>query len=160
MPEHSRERRFYVGSREIAEEWYRYYKSLDQEASIYLRFMVAWMAFNYLYNEVDKNTEAKQIECFVCKHKDILMGFDAFNSPWIEPFKTQIRSRRLNESQTKQNAKKVQEGSIRHLLLSIYTVRCNLFHGNKSPNEDRDCELVEAAWHILDGYLNTLLPSK
>lgn len=35
------------------------------------------------------------------------------------------------------------------LLRTIYTIRCNLFHGSKSPENFRDHELVVASDHIL-----------
>lgn len=35
------------------------------------------------------------------------------------------------------------------LLRTIYTIRCNLFHGSKSPENFRDHELVAASDHIL-----------
>lgn len=39
------------------------------------------------------------------------------------------------------------------LLRTIYQVRCNLFHGEKSPQSVRDCNLVFAADHILAQFI-------
>jgi len=40
------------------------------------------------------------------------------------------------------------------LLRAIYQVRCNLFHGEKSPQSMRDRELVIASDHILRAFIN------
>ena len=50
------------------------------------------------------------------------------------------------------------------LLLTLYQVRCNLFHGSKDPDLRRDQELVDSAARIMQRYMGTLLhvvpPSK
>lgn len=43
------------------------------------------------------------------------------------------------------------------LLLTLYQVRCNLFHGSKGPDYPRDQDLVKAAAVIIHGYMKALL---
>ena len=38
----------------------------------------------------------------------------------------------------------------------IYRVRCNLFHGNKTPLNDGDCQIVENAFKLLNMFLTRL----
>lgn len=42
------------------------------------------------------------------------------------------------------------------LLLTIYQIRCNLFHGDKNPMNDRDCMLVKEAAYVMKNYLDVL----
>ena len=44
---------------------------------------------------------------------------------------------------------KVKEGDFESLFSAIYTVRCNLFHGNKSLGDLRDKALVQEAADVL-----------
>lgn len=42
-------------------------------------------------------------------------------------------------------------------LLTIYQVRCNLFHGSKSLRAERDMLLVDSAAEIMGQYLKVLI---
>jgi len=39
----------------------------------------------------------------------------------------------------------------------IYSIRCNLFHGQKSPDEDRDMKLVMFSYRILERMFREIL---
>jgi hypothetical protein len=43
-----------------------------------------------------------------------------------------------------------------HFLPATYRVRCNLFHGEKSPYEPVDAEIVRASFQTLVGFMNKL----
>lgn len=40
-----------------------------------------------------------------------------------------------------------------HCLHTIYRVRCNLFHGEKSPHSEMDARIVKSAFDVLVGFL-------
>jgi hypothetical protein len=40
------------------------------------------------------------------------------------------------------------------IITVIYRIRCNLFHGRKSPEASRSLELVQAAYAVLMGFLD------
>ena len=42
------------------------------------------------------------------------------------------------------------------LLMSIYRIRCNLFHGNKDPDSERNYRLIESSARILENVLPLL----
>lgn len=44
-----------------------------------------------------------------------------------------------------------------NLILTIYQVRCNLFHGSKSLHIDRDLELVYSSAILMEGYMDALI---
>ena len=43
------------------------------------------------------------------------------------------------------------------LFLLIYQIRCNLFHGKKSPEEKRDFDLVVEAAYLMENYMDVFL---
>jgi hypothetical protein len=57
--------------------------------------------------------------------------------------------RRNKEYRGKREVRIIDVSSFGEVLEAIYTIRCNLFHGEKSPNDERDCALVELAFRIL-----------
>lgn len=56
----------------------------------------------------------------------------------------------LNDGNSKMNR-------IQILFMYIYQVRCNLFHGNKTPTPERDWRLVESSAQVLEKVLPTLI---
>ena len=160
------DRKYELRSSDIAKQWYQYAQNIGTD-DVYFRFMIAWMAFNYLYSEISIGSkigdvvidaEAKQIKAYIKLHRPVLSRFNAFETKWIEPYmEAKVTSKRLKDYLSERNWSDIQQRRIDGLLLSIYTVRCNLFHGNKSPEIERDYRLVEAGWHIVEGYLKELL---
>ena len=69
-----------------------------------------------------------------------------------------IHDRNENRKQRYEKLKNAQGVErLESLFLTIYQVRCNLFHGSKSLHIDRDIQLVRAASIILENYLKALL---
>jgi hypothetical protein len=50
-------------------------------------------------------------------------------------------------------------GSLRHLKEVLYVVRCNVFHGSKSPGVPSDDRIVEAAVPVLRRLINIATPT-
>ena len=51
----------------------------------------------------------------------------------------------------------LKEHNVEALLMTLYQVRCNLFHGSKSLRVERDRELVRASANILEKYMEALV---
>lgn len=55
------------------------------------------------------------------------------------------------------------EDTVYALIMTVYKIRCNLFHGDKEPHPndmDRDTRLVNAAAFIMEGYMKALLKNE
>jgi len=146
-------------------EWYGY--ALEKHDDLIVKFMMHWIAFNWLYSECDSNNEKDKIRQF-CGNEETfkrLSRYDAFSTEAIEAFKegpvSSMRPRGGERSSNRYLYRKILEGSeqerVEALLLSIYHVRCNLFHGSKSLRNDRDLKLVRSSAIIMEGYLEALL---
>ena len=94
------------------------------------------------------------------------MLYDPFDTDEVQVFKEgpvyRVRGAQSNDD-PEELYKDIREGRgntperATSLLLSVYQVRCNLFHGGKSPDNKRDLKLVESSAEIMNGYLRVLL---
>ena len=148
-----------------AQEWFN--RGFIESDPI-IKFMFYWIAFNWLYNEcrADNNTyQTDAIEDYCRKEYEKLSSFNAFDTPVIKIFLEQPVRDILNDEVTNEGKHRFRtlrdENAGKHrlisLILTIYHVRCNLFHGSKSLHIDRDLQLVEASSKIMEGYLSTVL---
>ena len=73
--------------KDYALEWYRY--GLEKNDDAIVKFMMHWIAFNWLYSEYRRNSRSLESEAIkeFCKNKyEKLSRFDAFSSPAIAIF--------------------------------------------------------------------------
>ena len=159
--------------RDYARQWYSY--GLDTKNDKIIKFIMHWIAFNWLYGEASGGSERDNIANYCAQHKVELADYDAFNAPEIAVFleKPVHDARSEHKYRPKQEGKRrdirdeifdvlVDEKAensdrIAALLLTCYQVRCNLFHGQKRLCNARDVSLVENSSVILEGYLNAVL---
>ena len=150
-----------------AAKWYRYSQNADDSTT---RFFLLWIAFNWLYNGEDYfyNGEGELIESdrgrireLVGKEHSKLKDFNPFR---LEEFKILAESPIIDElSDTEQEKDYADINSknrikrIKGLFMTLYQIRCNLFHGSKRLDVERDEKLIRSAAVILDGYLQTIL---
>lgn len=144
--------------RNIALEWYQH--GLKNNDDFFVKFMMHWLAFNWLYSQYGEKNEWKKISCFCRKNLRNLSTFDSFKTDEIKIFKQEpvrdgktaqvgfYRERRFDGVNNK---------DIESLIMTLYQIRCNIFHGSKSLRIQRDIDLVKASSVILEGYLSALL---
>ena len=154
--------------KDYALEWYRY--GLEKNDDAIVKFMMHWIAFNWLYSECRRSSrtlESEAIKIYCEKNYTKLSQFKAFDSPAIEVFLERPVHDVLNGRVTAEGTDRYRSlihdsglDQLTSLILTIYHVRCNLFHGSKSLRIDRDVELVRASSIILEGYLREVLISE
>lgn len=147
----------------VARNWLS--KSL-QDTDVFDQFVYAWFAFNALYSEnmTDQNRELdailttvqNQVWSIEPRKLSALMSSGA-----VRFFETRIiRDMRKPERDTsfshKRLANRNNNDRIRAeaLFRILYTVRCNLFHGNKNFADDSDTAVIRNAAEIMKGYLS------
>lgn len=147
-----------MADKDYAREWYNYGRATKDPI---VKFMMHWIAFNWLYRECRQDDEKTNIELYCDEHYDRLSRYNPFVTTDIDAFdEGAIVDERTSEKQEglyngifSRNART----RMRCLLLSIYQVRCNLFHGSKRLYLDRDKRLVESSANIMEKYLGTVL---
>lgn len=159
---------------EIGFYWYKY--GCENHDPSYVRFLAHWMAFNWLYSEehdsLESNTETALIRRYVFHHIDLLERVTDFRDQMYKPLlREKVEGMGLwkydNSLETDWpeinyrdlcNENLPKKRRILALFMTMYQVRCNLFHGQKNPNCARDRELVNATAIILEHYLGAIVP--
>ena len=150
--------------KEYALKWYRY--GLENNLDYISRFMMHWIAFNWMYCESRGSSERERIKAFCRRNSQKLLLYDPFDTDEVQVFKEGPVYRTggaPSNDDPEELYKDIRKGCgntakrATSLLLSVYQVRCNLFHGGKSPDNKRDLKLVESSAEIMNGYLRVLL---
>lgn len=166
------------------QSWYNY--GIEHNNPFFVKFMTLWIAFNEQYKKYLKYSERKAIEYFCKKNMQKLLNkYDdvfiksklteefcnknalgkyyimdmratSFNSPYAtkEEENKYIQYREEDCENIKSENKEL---ATLALFSSMYSVRCNLFHGGKDATNERDIELVRCSGEILEIYLNALM---
>ena len=175
-----------MAEKNYAREWYEYGRKHDDDPIVkFMLHWVAfnWLYSAYYYRRQDEPTkdfdrrnienrysEREKIKKF-CKAKyDRLSQFDAFHQKEFSVFKegkVVSETPPYNGYNGKDDPGKIfdilkdeekdEEERIEKLFLTIYQVRCNLFHGSKSLMNPRDIDLVRASSVLLEGYLEKVI---
>ena len=158
--------------RDNAHAWYEY--ALRTGDDSVARFMMHWIAFNWIYCNSGPRSEKRQIERLCEMRYEDLRRYDPFSDaasievfmrlPVLDGRGASHRHddpRRPSEMDPWQLHEAIRNCQglerIQCLLLAIYQVRCNLFHGSKDPDDMRDLELVRSSATIMQGYMEALL---
>lgn len=149
---------------------YEWYSSGRYNKDPMIRFVMDWIAFNWLYSEIEGEGDWWKVKEYCKNHHDVLERYPAFDTTWFQTLtRSPVKSMRRNKVVRKntQRHRDLIEGTgddrIVDLFDTIYTVRCNLFHGSKrrrsmlvGDDGERDNSIVEASAAILEGYLDKL----
>lgn len=144
--------------RNIAEEFYEHAQGLGDDG--FAKFMMYWVGFNWLYRGPESHgTERDQIRSFYMQNINSFDKYDPFCSPASTIFlQSPVNDMYFeNTDRAKENFEKVKNHDPLGLLLTVYQVRCNLFHGSKSLRAERDMLLVDSAAEIMGQYLKVLI---
>ena len=133
-------------------EWYRLSKgeAIDQ-SDPFFRFVAAWVAFNAFYSSrmYDEVGDWNQVRAYagepevVARHRTLLgtdSEYEQAVKVWSETGVYDTASRTHRQIRDARNLTQVAS--------CLYQVRCNLFHGGKTPGNMRDRLLVVAAFTI------------
>ena len=152
--------------------WYEYALATGDDSVG--RFMMNWIAFNWIYCKCRGGSDRMQIESLCKERQGVLERYNPFDdNEVIGVFKEKPvldgrgrNQRRVDPIRPSQmDPWQLQDGicngssleRIQCLLLAIYQVRCNLFHGSKEPHDTRDQDLVRSSAKIMQGYMEALL---
>ena len=162
--------------------WYKF--GVEHNNPFFIKFMTLWFAFNCMYKKYpgihtykdEKSNEIKTRDDVeyekinewcndeINKKKLQLLHNKIFKSPLIEIFKEKPVIDMKKGFETKANKKNFNnlissnyDNQIHGLFQTMYQIRCNLFHGSKSPDDNRDLELVRCSGEILELCLNAFI---
>ncbi|NMC99835.1 MAG: hypothetical protein GYA62_08955 [Bacteroidales bacterium] len=162
--------------KEAAKAWYdKAKKEFETNGDVFDRFIYLWFSFNILYSQHFENDERNAIKNFVDNDylkivsnatiNDILSSEAAmyFYSRIIKNMRY-IKFKVSNEWVTTRKNNEILKnkvyhihGRLKNLLMILYQVRCNLFHGDKMYLRESDTEVVTYAANALEKILGKYL---
>lgn len=136
----------------FVQEWL---KRGNQESNYIFRFFCYYIAFNWLYNSRNERWEYERIKGYV---KSKISGWNGYNPNTLLKNAHEWRHSVKSERSGKTKRYIINETDpVIKLFLSIYQVRCNLFHGSKSMGNERDAKLVMDGSIVLQDFLNRVI---
>lgn len=144
----------YEDNKKIALRWW---KKSQKEDDVFDRFICLWIAFNALYG-IKSGSNQDQIKSLIEELYDdaydiILENIDFFYTP-IKNLNPSIRRLDTSNYIRELKASSNNRDKLVQLMYCIYQVRCNLFHGGKTPDSDRDYKVVRNACKILQQFFD------
>ena len=142
--------------------------------SIWARFALNWMAFNALYDICDAKEERLRVLKSALIYfndesaADLLVAQAASVRTLTNPPPGDDRKPPTPEDEYRKWGNRHRDVicssahpslQLAHVLATIYQVRCNLIHGNKFPNVQRDRELVVAGNSVMTQALDAMVRS-
>jgi len=121
---------------QLATEWIDRAQNAED---IYDKFISAYIALNFLYNERNEHCERDRMVNYLFDVTDCLK-IDLPSAQIIDEYLKHPVVNMTPRASKKNPPQKVSDK--RSLFAAIYQVRCNLFHGNKTLGDTRDQRLV------------------
>jgi len=163
-------------------EWSGYFNSIINQFGqddVFIRFMILWVSYNSYYNSLretepglfitqDEKTKDSEKAIIIYKKDKLRQFYESQHERIVSEFKRIpsfngnglrdcVVDTRYNDINSTRNAKYPQnENNLKYFLKAVYQIRCNLFHGNKTPYSETDKQLTEWAYKNLLIILNEL----
>jgi len=135
--------------RTIIDNWYN--RSKDEKIDEFDRFISLWISFNaWGYHEIETDKDRQMIDDLK-KNQKMLESYD--KAKLDKQFMKKLHD--ISNDKIKTYKPKPEyvwldnDKSLNTLLEMIYKIRCNLFHGRKDRNTERDKNLVKWARIVL-----------
>jgi hypothetical protein len=143
-----------------------WHEKAKEERDIFTKFVFLWFCFNaWLAYQTNEDTDRGMVECLKRKDpsvSDIVYEYDrAFGSGW---FKERIQELKglapIDDPRGRRTLVNINDiSNFDEICEAIYRIRCNLFHGGKTPSGDRDKKLVKVTGDILEKWVGNLVNS-
>jgi hypothetical protein len=149
---------------EIIRAWHTLATGGEVDRSdVFFRFIALWVAFNALYASRHSSDigDWDQVRSFagdsdaVDRHRDLVRS----DPDYVRAIDVlgQRGVRQLNGYATRRIRDR---NNLTEVVSCVYQVRCNLFHGGKTPENPRDARLVEASHMIVLKLIEPLIGSR
>jgi len=148
-------------------------KKARNEHDYFDRYFALWVAFNIFYNNNSSSKNGGEQErvkdmvnlldktsklTIVSKNKENIKYLIELNP---KLYKNPNHDKQLKEKVSKLveliDSKEINDKDFECLLITLYKIRCNLFHGDKDRTSERQKEIVKYAYNILEYVVSYLL---
>ena len=147
----------YRYNKELISQWIK--ESEKDDLPLYYRFSCLWTAFNhFLASKYQKDGDLKLLKEFYKDYSDKFIILHNSNEKLrcsIENLKKESPIRDMRPGQREQVI--INDINLTQIFKAIYQIRCNLLHGSKLFDADRDNILVKIAYDILSVEIENIL---
>lgn len=124
----------------------------EADFDLFIKFISLWVTFNAIYELTCSSVrrDRAKVSAFskLSEAQDIhieLMGSTAYKQA-VDI----LAERGIFKLPNRSSRQEINDiNNLEEVMLCVYQVRCNLFHGGKTPEDSRDKEVVEAAYTIV-----------
>ena len=129
-----------------------------QEANSFDKFIFYWIAFNCFYSKKTQLSQESKIIEILQDDKSIDELFRKLIVGKEEMLKNLKNKCPILDERPDHQGEKIEmpEFTFKEILPVIYQIRCNLFHGNKSGDSQRDKDVITAALPVLELLVDNL----
>lgn len=124
----------------------------ENDFDLFIRFISLWVTFNAIYelscSSVRGDREKVKKFSAIDKAKNVHIK-SMHTEKYKEAVKVLAEKGILKLPKNNSRQKITDINNLEEVMLCVYQVRCNLFHGGKTPENPRDVEVVEAAYTIV-----------
>ena len=121
----------------------------DKEIDYFFKFISYWIAFNcWLVAKTNEDRDRDALDKLY-KESGLYGNFsNIINGNNKKLFDDLADIRPIENKGTRHFLNNVND--FKEVMNFLYAIRCNLFHGRKSDNNERDCEVINAAAPVLE----------
>jgi hypothetical protein len=123
------------------------------------RFITLWIAFNALYamHFDDLKHDSEQVRAFSRWSTAMAAHQLCLENPNYTSALADLAERGVYNYKKKRTEQLPDHANLEQVMVLVYQVRCNLFHGRKCPTDLRDQTLIRAAHTVIRRLVVTLL---
>jgi len=146
----------------LIDEWYQISssQSIVTTPSQFFKFMAGWVAINAIYNLMCSEGKGDRKKVILFSKVDIVrdrhINLIENKCEYISAVKL-LKEKGVLNLTTNRPTNIEDINNFTDVLLCVYQVRNNLFHGGKVPSSTRDEEVVQASLVIVNKHLEKLL---
>lgn len=128
----------------------------NMESEDIYKFLCYYISFNRLYGKFYTGSERIAINKLI---SECVENNNKFELIKIKPYGEFYRKKVIDVRNRKCNytVEKIRNNDLTTIFIAIYQVRCNLFHGSKEIDVERDKELIKESNKILKEFLEIYL---
>lgn len=133
---------------------------LSGREDVYFRFMALWVGFNAFLTREYKHIrgDREKVRAFANESSSASLHREELSTPIYSKAVEDLKERGVKDMQNINRVYGINSSEcFTEVMECVYQVRCNLFHGDKQVDDERDNKLVEAAHAIVSIHLKSKL---
>jgi hypothetical protein len=124
----------------------------DTDFNLFIKFISLWVTFNAIYELTCSSVRGDRykVRAFSKLIEAQAMHIELMSDLSYKQAVGILAEQGILKLPNRSSRQEISDiNNLEEVMLCVYQVRCNLFHGGKTPENPRDTEVVEAAYRIV-----------